>query len=64
EESRRTAVAGSRPASDRERIVASDPPAPGRRERRSQAVKESLGSGTFPAAITHAEHQITARALM
>jgi integrase/recombinase XerD len=32
----------------RERIAALDPPAPGRRDSRSQAVKDNLGSGAFP----------------
>ena len=41
-------------AGPRERIAALDPPAPGRRDRRSQAVKESPGSGVFPAMTTPA----------
>ena len=48
EESRRPAVAGSRPASGRERIASLDPPAHAAEERRSPAVKDGLGSG-FPA---------------
>ena len=51
EESRRPAVAGSRPASSRERLAALDPPAPGRRDSWSQAVKESRGSGAFSPAM-------------
>jgi hypothetical protein len=57
EESRRQAVAGSRPASDRERIAALDPPAAGRKERRSKAVTESLGSAGFSPAMTEAPHR-------
>ena len=60
EESRRPAVAGSRPASGRERIASLDPPAHAAEERRSRRRQSRMGSVQAPPPAMTAHFSTTA----